>query len=95
MIWRHGNRAALLKPRCLARYVFERFEKVGCVLGEASQVMSSAQLADKTRSMPSSATSKLLAFKKYDICATTQGQVIGNTAADDASADDYDASICR
>jgi hypothetical protein len=37
----------------------------------------------------------LFALKKYDIVATTQSQVVGNTASDDAAADDYDASICR
>jgi hypothetical protein len=57
--------------------------------------MGCTQLADKACSMPSSATSELLTFEQYDVCATAQSEVIGNTASDDAAADDYDASICR
>jgi hypothetical protein len=95
MIWGNSHRATLLKTSRLARCIFERFEEIGCVLRKARQVMSCTQLADKTGCMPSGATSKLLAFEQDDVCATTQGQVVGNTASDDAATDDYDASISR
>jgi hypothetical protein len=85
----------LLKTSRLASYIFERFEEIGCVLRKACEVMGCTQLADKACSMPSSATSELLAFEQHDICATAQSEVIGNTASDDAATDDYNASICR
>jgi hypothetical protein len=57
--------------------------------------MGCTQLADKACSVPSGTTRKLLAFEQYDVCASTQGEVISNTASDNASTDNYDASIGR
>ena len=95
MIWGNRDRTTLLKTRRLASYIFKRFEEICCVLRKACEVVGGTQLADKACSMPSSATSELLTFEQYDVCATAQSEVIGNTASNDAATDDYDASICR
>jgi hypothetical protein len=85
----------LLKTRRLASYIFKRFKEIGCVLRKACEVMGCTQLADKPCRMPSSATSELLAFEQYDVCATAQSEVVCDAASNDAATDDYDASICR
>jgi hypothetical protein len=85
----------LLKTRRLASYIFKRFEEIGCVLRKACEVMGCTQLADKACSVPGGATSKLLAFEQYDVCASTQGEVVCDAASNDAATDYYDSSIGR
>jgi hypothetical protein len=37
----------------------------------------------------------LLALEQHDICATTQGEMIGNAATNNSATNDYDAGIFR
>src|SRR5690606_13973810 len=67
--------------------------EIGGVLRQTRHVLGAAQLANETCGMPGRAAGKLLSFQKYDVGPAKLGEVVGDRAPGNASADDDDARL--
>ena len=91
----HRDGAGLAKAGGLAGFLFQRGVQIGGVLRQTREVVGGAQLADQPGCMPGGAAGELLALEQNNIGAAPQGEVIRQTAADDAAAHNDNACPVR
>ncbi|CAB4961140.1 unannotated protein [freshwater metagenome] len=89
----HAHGAALQEASRLAGIGFEGGEEFGGVLGEAGEVVSSAELADKASRMPGCSAGELRPLEQHHVGDSSQGEVVGHAAPYDSAADDYHTCV--
>ncbi len=93
VIRRDHQSAVLLVAGGLAGLFFERQQNLGGVLREPGHIECGAELADQARRMPRRAAGQGLSFEQDNVSPACLREVIGDTTADDAAADDDDLSL--
>ena len=89
------DRADLPEAGRLSRLALESLVQLRRVLRQTREVLRRAQLPDQARGMPGRAAGEPLALEQQHVAAAAFGEMIGNTAADDAAADDHVARVRR
>ena len=88
--------AADLAPgSVLSGLVFQPAIQVGAVVHHAGQVGVRAHLAHQPGRVPGGAAGQFVTFKHDDIFPTHEGEMVGDTAPTDATADDDNLSMRR
>ncbi len=103
---RHGSRAAQLRQTVLgprddeaadffpadgmAGFLFQTRIKFGAVFIDPGHAVGSAEAANQSGGVPRRAAGQLVLFQQHDVLPSEFGEMIGNAAPDDATADDDD-----
>ena len=83
-----------MPARRLPGFRLQRSIQLGAIAHQSRQIAAAAQLPDQPRRVPRRTVCELQAFQQHHVAHTALGQMVGDAATDDASADDDDAGFC-
>src|SRR5262249_33554559 len=79
----------------MAGFLFQAGVKPGALLVDTSHARSRPKASDHSRGMPGRAATDLVLLEQHDVLPAHQREVVGDTGAGDASADDDDTRFRR